>query len=334
MSDNIDIIDPKDKSRVRSPNFPYINLKEAVQKVEAIYKQDKRNATSADVLLGHLGYKQAHGSSRRVLSALRQYGLLEERSGGLYRVSDLAYRIIHTPVETIEQKALLIEAAQKPILFFEILSIYEADLPSDPTLKSYLILNKGFNPSGADLFIRVLKETVEYANLTPEDFSGSTAAQDVGRDSGSRQVQQNPTQKSFVDNFYDSFMRPHPVAKAQEQKTDVPKPEQSVLVFKISQDSEAQIIFNGIVTQEAIAKLTALLELSRDTFPSKAELNPKLRPVASAQQFPSRAIWRNKDVDQPITVIDRIGSGHDGRDYLKIEGSDTAIPEDEVRFIE
>ena len=94
----------------------------------------------------------------------------------------------------------------------------------------------------------------------------------------------------------------------------------SELVFRITRDSEARIVFSGPVTQEGIAKLTALLTLSKDAFPSMQELKK-----------PMRAMWHNKDVDQPVTVIGEAGMT-DGRRYVKIEGSDTAIPEDEISY--
>lgn len=45
------------------------------------------------------------------------------------------------------------------------------------------------------------------------------------------------------------------------------------LRFNISRNSEAQVIFTGEVTQEAIEKLAALLALQKDTFPTQAELD-------------------------------------------------------------
>jgi hypothetical protein len=45
-----------------------------------------------------------------------------------------------------------------------------------------------------------------------------------------------------------------------------------ILRFSIARDSEAQIVFSGPITQEAIEKLSALLELQKDTFPTKSEL--------------------------------------------------------------
>jgi hypothetical protein len=97
-------------------------------------------------------------------------------------------------------------------------------------------------------------------------------------------------------------------------------PGESVLAFKISRDSEARVIFSGQVTQEAIGKLTALLDLSKDSYPTQAELQP-----------PRRAIWRNKDHDQPVTVTGIQGE-HEGRRYMSIEGSDTGVPEDELEY--
>jgi hypothetical protein len=51
-------------------------------------------------------------------------------------------------------------------------------------------------------------------------------------------------------------------------------PEGKELRFNISRDTEARVSFHGPVTQEAIERLAALLELQKDTFPTKAELQP------------------------------------------------------------
>lgn len=44
------------------------------------------------------------------------------------------------------------------------------------------------------------------------------------------------------------------------------------------------------------------------------------------------AIWKNKDVDQPINIIEDLGTGPDGRHYVKIEGSSSGIPLDEIEY--
>ena len=47
--------------------------------------------------------------------------------------------------------------------------------------------------------------------------------------------------------------------------------------------------------------------------------------------YPRSAVWHNQDCDQPVTVIGDAGE-RDGRQYKNIEGSDTAVPEDELSY--
>jgi len=45
---------------------------------------------------------------------------------------------------------------------------------------------------------------------------------------------------------------------------------------------------------------------------------------------PGQYIWRSKETDFPVTVIESIGKGPDGRSYVKIADSTTAVPADEL----
>ena len=44
------------------------------------------------------------------------------------------------------------------------------------------------------------------------------------------------------------------------------------------------------------------------------------------------ATWKNKDFDQPVKVVQDMGVGPDGRRYVKVEGSNSAVPYDEIRY--
>ena len=48
---------------------------------------------------------------------------------------------------------------------------------------------------------------------------------------------------------------------------------------------------------------------------------------------PGEYIWRSKDTDYPVTVIECMGKGPDGRLYVKIAGSDSAVPADELKKV-
>jgi len=44
---------------------------------------------------------------------------------------------------------------------------------------------------------------------------------------------------------------------------------------------------------------------------------------------PGKYIWKAKSGDQEVVVLSALGTGPDGRLYVKIEGSNTGIPFDE-----
>ena len=157
---------------LRSPNYPAISLEDAIGKSKVVYDREKRAATAASVILKHLGYREERGGlGGRVFSALRQYGLLEDK-GGNYRISDLAFNLLHLSEDSPERQAALREAAQKPNIFREILSLYPDGLPSNETLKNFLLSKKGFNPDSVDRFVRVFRGTIELAELTNGQYTG------------------------------------------------------------------------------------------------------------------------------------------------------------------
>lgn len=45
---------------------------------------------------------------------------------------------------------------------------------------------------------------------------------------------------------------------------------------------------------------------------------------------PGSYTWRTKDADYPVTVLEFLGKGPDGREYAKIEESLSAVPVDEL----
>src|SRR5258708_6197968 len=78
-------------AKARSPAYPTIGLKEAIDGVSRIYKEDYQNPIPRELAARHMGYNSLNGKSLGALSALLKYGLLEGR-GNETRVSDLAVR--------------------------------------------------------------------------------------------------------------------------------------------------------------------------------------------------------------------------------------------------
>jgi hypothetical protein len=304
----------------RSPNFPVTPLEDCINGIKIIYEKDKLAATSAEVLVGHLGYNKLHGTSRRVLSSLKQLGLLDELPDQRYKVSEFGFKIINSDLNSPNGLELLKEAVLRPNMFRNVIEEYKGDLPSPQTLLSYLVLEKGFTPDGAQTFIKVLRENMEFANITLEDFtekSNETSEIQGSSDMTAQQQQQN-------------VQPPHPSVVSSNvtlQAFGLPTPDtkETVLNFKISRKSEARIIFYGEeVTQEAIEALRQILETQKIVYPTKAELEEE-------RNQPKPAMWKNKDFDQPVKVTGELGE-LGGKKFYSVEGSSTGISEDEIEF--
>ncbi len=151
-------------TRHRSPAYPFVGLGEALEKAEIIFRQDKRALTTPETILSHLGLSATGGKARRIVSAMRQYGLLDEESGK-HRISDIAFRIINLSENSQERWDLIRSAALTPLTILRTVKFFDGELPSDATLKDYLITEENFNPDSVGLFIRVLHETLAFAKI-------------------------------------------------------------------------------------------------------------------------------------------------------------------------
>jgi len=144
-------------AKARSPSYPSIGLKEAIEKVQAIYSKDYQNQVPRSVAAEHMGYAGLNGKSLGVLSALLKYGLLEGR-GDSTRVSDLALRIIAHMHGDPERAEAIMDAAARPELFAELDKRYPDGKGSDAAIRSYLLTQK-FIPQAADNALRSYRET-------------------------------------------------------------------------------------------------------------------------------------------------------------------------------
>ncbi len=144
-------------ARARSPEYPAISLKEAIDRVKMVYDKDYQNRLPKKVIAEHMGYKSLSGASLPVLAALAKYGLLEGR-GDETRVSDLAVSIIAHAPGTPERMEALKQASALPELFAELDGRFQSGKASDQAIRSYLLTQK-FIPSAADAAIRAYRDT-------------------------------------------------------------------------------------------------------------------------------------------------------------------------------
>ncbi|HEX8095412.1 hypothetical protein [Jatrophihabitans sp.] len=176
---------PPDSARKRlgrSPSYPGITLGNAIKRAQKLYEKEKLHPTPIGVVAKHWGFKSNNtGPASVTYAALIKYGLLSDEGTGDNRqakLTDLAVKILLSPDEA-ERAAALKEAALKPPIHAEMWELYGADLPTDDTLRYKMAINGRFTETGFDEFIRVYRDVIAFANLTPEDKMDGSGTADL-----------------------------------------------------------------------------------------------------------------------------------------------------------
>jgi len=105
--------------------------------------------------------------------------------------------------------------------------------------------------------------------------------------------------------------------------------------FKV--ESPSSVGRSDEVSPPARARPTSPVETSELAAESERAVTSRRSsiPKPETEQPPEvrlgKAVWKNQDTDQPVTVVGRYGEA-DGRQYVKIEGSDTGVPLDEIEY--
>ncbi len=182
-------------ARSRSPEYPAIGLKEALEKARRVYDKDHTNKISKQVMAAHMGYKSLNGNSLTILSALSKFGLIEGR-GDETQVSDLALMIFAHEPGTKERVEAINTAALSPDLFAELNARYPGQA-SDAGIRSYLLTHR-FIPGAADAAIRSYRETKDLVEAENEAYARSNPE-------AAFQVEMNEREQQAMDDGLSHF---------------------------------------------------------------------------------------------------------------------------------
>ena len=165
----------------RSPSFPFISLRKAVERADQFLQAHKRDAARLPTVAPTWGYGTKSSGLLQTVATLKQYGLLEDMGSGedrKVRLTDLARRILSDTRPGVKEAALL-EAAKSPKLFSEYIERWVPDSPADSHCISELEHDRGFTPEAAKAFLKSFKLTVSYAGLMARDGLSAGSAQSV-----------------------------------------------------------------------------------------------------------------------------------------------------------
>lgn len=178
-------------ARMRSPNFPGLSLEEAVKFAKPIWDKNRKVLIAREVAAKDLGYSGLTGRSLKVLGAMNQYGLIENKAGGQMRVSQLAEDILIGYPEQVKRAAVS-EAARSPSLFREVYERFEGHVPSDNAVRSFF-LQKGFTNEGVEKALRSFGETNRYAEIYGVSENHSGQGEEGAEPSPDDEVQEAPS---------------------------------------------------------------------------------------------------------------------------------------------
>jgi hypothetical protein len=226
-------------TRQRSPNCPQISFWEAIEKGRAVYNKEHRRPAAKLEVASDLGYSSINGRSLSLIGSLRQYGVLEG-SGEALRVTDDAVAYYELE-DGDEKRAAIARMALKPSLFEEMRAQFGTSLPSEATLKHWLV-KKNFLPKAANDIIRVYKANLEIV---------------AGEQSGYSEDRQH--EESSMIN------------------TEITQPVQKPILgvqtyaFALSPNARAELSLKGTITPEDLELLRDHVELTIKALARKAK---------------------------------------------------------------
>jgi hypothetical protein len=163
-------------AKVRSPNYPSVDLSGAIELVRPVFKAENRNKLSKSVLAKHMGYTSLNGRALAKIGAVRAYGLIEG-SGDELRLTDDAIVALAAPSDGARNEARL-RLALKPQLFQDLRKDFPDTLPSEDNIAFWLI-QRAFTSDAAGKAAKTYLATMRLAAGQP---TGYIAPEDDGED--------------------------------------------------------------------------------------------------------------------------------------------------------
>ncbi len=258
------------KQRVRSPAYPMISLDEAIEKVNILWEKEKNNPFPKEAAMEDLGYDTYAGYSARVISAIKQFGLISEAQGNLVITEKGIDISLHSP-DDIDYISIVKEIALYPNIYRKLYNEYSGDLPSDATLKIKLIKDHGFNAGKIDKFIKGFRRTLTFSGLirVEEDCEGND-------DEEVRDVQK---EEMVNKNARQAQQRQMPAGSVGPNKDSLDDLEKS-FVLRLKNENQVTITFHKFPIEESdLKRIKSYIDLQMDVW---TEPPSTIAPTTSA----------------------------------------------------
>jgi len=304
---------PDQRTKHRSPSYPSISLKDAIERARRIYQAEHRGGCYRDTAIKHMGYNSAHGQSLTALASLKKYGLYEEKDGRLVptdRAIDIFVRLEEDPRYIAAVRA----AALQPVIYNQLLRSYQkrGTIPSDSQFAAELEADLKFNPRAISDFIADFKATLEYAGLLQGNRITSTIEEPENS-----QEDEDDTPEENLGGRRERMNPPATPAGAVCLTTLLPGGRRMATLYVPEE-----------TTDDDFAYLEDWIRLQR-----RVHAKPGSRSGSGANgHLEKRAIWRSPDGEREVIVVGE-QTGPDGRRYVSVKGSAEDVPACDVSYV-
>lgn len=169
----------------RSPGYPSMSLREAVEVVGKLYGAVRTTITDREAAAKDLGYSGLSGSSAKALADLVHFGLLERAGKGGIRVSERAVQLLWG--EPRDKRIATEEAAGSPSLFTDLQEQFGEVIPSENQLKGYLH-RRGFADVAIPYVTKSYSDTMRFVQeAIASESHGATGRSDSNEGQDGRQ---------------------------------------------------------------------------------------------------------------------------------------------------
>ncbi|KTB75771.1 hypothetical protein AO072_05420 [Pseudomonas syringae ICMP 13102] len=248
-------------AKQRSPSYPGITLETALARAKAFYRAEDRHETVVATAVGHWKYGPKSSGGLVTISALKSYGLMDDKGVGVdrkVRLSQLGLSIAQDDrLVSPERDEAIKKAALNPPILRDLWERYGLNLPSTDTVAHYLRVEKLFIPAAALDLIKIYKEVVSYAKLGAND-SSSESPDSIFED--------EIIDEEEVDSPVSDLPRNPNVAASVERPTAyLPQVVgEEIANIRVSRSTTIRLTANGPYSKKSMEALVAQLKLGLD----------------------------------------------------------------------
>jgi hypothetical protein len=244
----------------RSPAYPAISLKPAIEKAKALYDAQGKYPAPMPLAFSAWGNSAKSSGGRDTRASLKYFGLITiegDGDNGKVKLTDDALRILLDEREDqSEKKAIIRRVALNPAIHKKLLEEFPEGIKSDAAVEHFLVFDQEFNKSAAGAVVAEFKETASFAELY------KPASLVVKPDADSATDDQSDQELGGSDGIGGKIPPKPPIPPKGQAK--VMAGERELTTGILSKGSSFRLIVSGNVGVKEIERLIAKLELDKE----------------------------------------------------------------------